>query len=224
MSSRRHRENTQPRVIGIDEVGLGAWAGPIYVCAVCMPVDWSTEGLRDSKMLSRVQIEYMRNALISVVEHAVVIAPLEEINESGPAIPLRAAQAKAALRLRERFPEALVVVDGDKELTVPHSVCAPKADFYVPTVMAASIIAKYERDQHMILQGRKYPQYGFESHVGYGVPAHIEAIARYGPCEIHRKTYRPIQRALANGPLPADAPGAAPVTQAMYDAWKKPSP
>jgi len=113
----------------------------------------------------------------------------QELDSLGVATATRQAHWEAAT-LAEK--DDMVVVDGD--ILMPGDVvCLVKADTYVPQVMAASIIAKVLRDTTMCDLSTVFPSYGFDKHVGYGTEAHYEAIKRHGPCEIHRRSYKPFR-------------------------------
>lgn len=188
-------------LIGADEVGTGAWAGPFLVCAVITIDDWDGMGydLDDSKKLSperreqaAAQLETqmhvfgwgwhqdvdrygMRQTLVDVYRHVLQRAryTTELLNHG---LPLR------------------VVVDGDLDLGKGIE-SIPKADATIPTVMAASILAKVERDRFMRQEVHPcHPQYKFNRHVGYGTAQHLQALKQFGPCAAHRMSYKPLKR------------------------------
>jgi len=182
-------------IIGIDEVGYGCWAGPVFVCGVAAEDDWAPPGLRDSKKLSKKRIVEVSESLRRVVPYLVVDGDVEHIDKYGIGAVLRTLQKLVAESLLEEFPGARVVVDGNIAIPgIPDCEAIPKADDTVPAVSAASIIAKDARDAKMRELAKEYPGYGFEKHVGYGTQQHAQALDRLGVCPIHRKSYKPIAK------------------------------
>ena len=186
-------------IIGSDEVGYGAWAGPLVVCAVSAPYDWSVGGLKDSKELSEAQREdlvvklyggYDRKELF----YSLVIVAPGRIDELGVGQALKLAHTKALEMCCARATSSWkCVVDGNVFPGHETIMNLPKADTLVPQAMAASVIAKYSRDNYMRDMASVYPGYGFENHVGYGTPEHKAAIKRLGPCDLHRRSYKPFK-------------------------------
>jgi ribonuclease HII len=198
-------------VLGIDEVGYGALAGPLVIGAVLAPADWEHASLRDSKAFSgsdgkaeRARAKVLNElALSDNREDPSVLYFLHRTTwDSVDRLGVYAARLKAfgevaseALKLTPPG-ETLVVIDGDTRSTrdgrgpqVEHA-CIPKADALVPHVSAASIVAKVARDTEMRGFDRVYPEYNFGKHKGYGSPEHQEAIRAHGLCPIHRKSYK----------------------------------
>jgi ribonuclease HII len=211
-------------LIGVDEVGYGALAGPLYVCGVLAPIDWSMKGLADSKVLSRRRHQdiYERAKLDDQISFEVVVVEVEEINVHGIGAPLKRATVEAVKKLRKKQPKARAILDGNLDHpNLDDYLSVPDADSFVPCVMAAANIAKHLRDTKMIEYGRMHPAYGFEKHVGYGVPQHLESLKRHGVCPIHRLSYKPIKRVQEEGTLPDEVPGVQPVTDSVYAAWRK---
>jgi ribonuclease HII len=193
-------------IIGCDEVGFGAWAGPMVVCALAAPPDWSCKNLKDSKAYAT------RKARQKVFEQLRVDKDLiwnvqwtqaYEIDEMGMAkahkMAMRDALDACAKQLETivpGFPER-VICDGDGPPPMEGVECIPKADATIPAVMAASVVAKVLRDDYMVQLAAKYKGYGFEAHVGYGTQAHEDAIRLHGICDQHRKSYKPIKKFLS---------------------------
>lgn len=184
-------------VIGSDEVGYGSWAGPLYVCAYVAEEGWTLPGLNDSKKLSEKQRQEVYTRL-DLNRSALICVEPQTIDEYGLGHCLVQAHVQAIKQLIERgFSGARVVVDGNLRLPLAEAESIAKADMTVPAVMAASIIAKSNRDLLMKTTMHKmYPEYGFASHVGYGTPEHMAALHAYGPCPIHRLSYRPLKEVI----------------------------
>jgi ribonuclease HII len=184
-------------IIGSDEVGYGAWAGPLYVCAYVVEEGWTLSGLGDSKELSPSKrmdvyerLDLMRASLIRVESTT--------IDQFGVGPCLIGAHVQAIKALLARgFENSRIIVDGNLRLPIARAEAMPKADRTVPAVMAASIIAKCNRDLVMRGLAREYPAYGFASHVGYGTPEHRAALDAYGPCPAHRFSYMPMKEIAA---------------------------
>jgi ribonuclease HII len=180
--------------IGSDEAGYGAWAGDLFVCAYVAPAGWSVPGLGDSKVLSAKQREKVY-AQLDLSRAVILTVNPATIDDVGVFRALIGAHTQAIQILQSRgFLSARVVVDGTLRLPlVPNAESIPKADATIPAVMAASIIAKTNRDFAMHAAHEEYPRYGFQSHVGYGTREHLAALRSYGPCALHRTSYRPIR-------------------------------
>jgi ribonuclease HII len=194
--------STADWVVGSDEVGYGAWAGPLVVCAVALPRGFNEPGIGDSKKLSEIQRGrvFDRFTKSTPVRHHLVWVHHQAIDQEGVwKALLRAHREALTTVLAQVAGSTLRVVDGFPNGTdgigVPGAIGLPKADMLVPAVSLASIIAKVTRDRHMHELAGQYPGYGFASHKGYGTPEHQRALQEKGPCEIHRKSYAPIKNA-----------------------------
>jgi ribonuclease HII len=182
-------------VIGADEVGLGAYAGPLGVTAVAVPVDWMRPHLNDSKQLELWEREQMYPDLVKLPHSSFQAQPVE-IDRDGVGAALQESFELVVADMLLQYPTAVVVLDGQIRLSFVQNIALPKADTLVPAVMAASVIAKVERDRYMKHQHKRFPQYGFDRHVGYGTPQHQAALQKHGICSLHRKSYAPIRRLL----------------------------
>jgi ribonuclease HII len=190
------------RVAGLDEVGRGAWAGPVVAAAVILPrgdvVHTALAGVRDSKQLSFAARERMVTRILDVaLAVSVGSSAQQEIDALGivPATRLSMQRALAALTVA---PEALVI----DALCLPGvdlpQDAFPYADARSLSVAAASIIAKVTRDRWMAdVAEVDFPGYGFAQHKGYGTKQHQEALARLGVCPLHRLTFRPVALCLS---------------------------
>lgn len=181
-------------IIGIDEVGRGCWAGPVVAAAVELPSDHKIVGLNDSKKLSAKSRESIaRQVIDSSTQYGIGWVWPREINSLGLTEAVRLAMQRAVDELN--ITDQPIVIDGNYNF-LPHLknvTTEIKADATVPAVSAASVIAKVARDAYMQKLSLKYPQYGFEKHVGYGTKVHIEALREFGVVStIHRLKYKPI--------------------------------
>ncbi len=178
-------------VVGIDEVGRGAWAGPLMVGAAVLPRERRVNGVRDSKMLSELNRERMFDRIAGWCDAwAVGAASQEECDELGMAEAQRVAARRAIDALGVR-PDA-AVVDGKWNFLggcVPHVEMKVKADKYCLSVAAASILAKVTRDRIMREFATSYPHWSFDTNKGYPCPMHKAALQGYGPSAIHRRTW-----------------------------------
>ena len=182
-------------IIGLDEAGRGAYAGPLLAAAVVWP-DWAkTPGLADSKRLTAGQ----RQRLAVVIKNRAESIGLgwvtaSEIDQLGLGPANRLAMERAWRQLSN--PGCPVIIDGPiNYLTkVPKAVALVRADSQVAAVMAAGIVAKVERDQFMVDLGKIHPEYGFAANKGYGTNQHQVALEKYGSLPgVHRRSYRPLQ-------------------------------
>jgi ribonuclease HII len=176
-------------VAGADEVGRGALAGPLVAAAVVLPPGVRIEGLRDSKLCTRLQREELAEKVQKVaLAVSIVRVKHTSIDREG----LNRANLKAlrkALKGLDVPPDyALVDCFRIKRLPYP-TLGVKKADAISHNVAAASIVAKVHRDAAMRRYARRYRGYGFETNVGYGTSEHWSALKRLGPCEIHRRSF-----------------------------------
>ena len=178
-------------VVGIDEVGRGAWAGPLMVGAAILPRGRRVNGVRDSKVLTEANRELLFDRVAAWCDTwAVGAASQEECDALGMA----AAQRLAARRAIEGLAIApdVAVVDGSWNFVTPHVSHVEmrvKADLHCLSVAAASILAKVTRDRLMREHAQHYPQWGFDTNKGYPCPMHKTALQGYGPSSIHRRTW-----------------------------------
>lgn len=175
-------------VVGVDEVGRGALAGPLTVAAVCLPDEPIVWGLNDSKQLTPARREALA-AEIADVAVAVGIAHVEStsIDAVGMAASLRHAMA-AAIRDTGLEPDR-VLIDGNPVHVHPAEVCVVKGDARIACVSAASIVAKVTRDALMVAYDEEYPGYHLAESKGYGSAEHIAAIRERGLTPIHRVSF-----------------------------------
>ena len=182
-------------ILGIDEVGRGCWAGPLVVGAVVLG-GAQIDGLTDSKKLSKKRRQTLSQEIFDKAQ-AVGLGWVSAaiIDEIGLSRALRLATKLAVKEIKSPFHE--IILDGTVNFLTDtplenHVALMPKADLLVPSVSAASIVAKVARDDYMTQQAAAYPGYGFDKHVGYGTAAHRQAIDRLGVCPEHRLSFSPL--------------------------------
>lgn len=184
-----YRQNGYINIAGVDEAGRGPLAGPVYAATVILPPNAIIKGINDSKKLS----EKRREELFSEITEKAIAYNICSIDEKRiDEINILNATYEAmngAVNGLSVTPD-FVLIDGNRigGMTLPHETVV-KGDSKSISIAAASILAKVSRDRFICEMAEKYPEYGFEQHKGYGTKAHNEAILKYGPCPIHRKTF-----------------------------------
>lgn len=182
---------------GVDEAGAGPLCGDVVAAAVILDPNNPIEDLNDSKKLS----EKKREKLSPIIKHKALAyciarctpAEIDEINILNARM---LAMSRAVEGLKINVGHALI--DGNrlpKDLTCPGTAII-KGDALVASISAASVLAKVSRDHDMVELDAKYPEYGLAKHKGYPTKAHLEALQKYGPTEIYRKTYGPVKKLL----------------------------
>ena len=175
-------------VCGVDEAGRGPLAGP--VCAAAVILNEEIDGLNDSKKLS----EKKREELFPIIKekalsYSIAFASVDEIEENNILNATYLAMNRAIDGLN--VPADFAIIDGNR---VPTDISVPcktviKGDAKSLSIAAASILAKVTRDRLMSEEDKKYPQYNFKKHKGYGTKEHTDAILKYGMCPIHRPSF-----------------------------------
>lgn len=194
-SNQQIREQAN-HIAGVDEVGRGPLVGNVVAAAVILPVDHGIEGLRDSKKLSEKKRESLFQEIIEKsTAYAIAYATPQEIDD----INILQASLLAMKRSVENLnvqPD-FVLVDGNK-LPAWHypSEAVVGGDDQEACIAAASILAKVARDKEMKVLDAEFPQYGFAQHKGYPTKAHMQALQENGPCVHHRKSFKPVRRAI----------------------------
>lgn len=182
-------------IVGVDEVGCGALAGPVVAAAVIFPLDSRLSKVRDSKLLSvKIREELCPEIMKKAQAVGIAQASVEEIGKFG----LRQATFMAMRRAVDQVPTVdFVLVDGWMlpDIPVPQRHII-KGDRTVKSIAAASIVAKVTRDKIMVDYAQEYPEYGFDQHKGYATSDHLQAIKEHGPCLIHRTTFKPFHQTL----------------------------
>ncbi len=181
-------------IVGIDEAGRGPLAGPVFAAAVLFDPSYTNEEINDSKKLSEKKREEL---FLEIKEHALAygIASIsaDEIDE----INIYEATKKCMLTALSKLnvPYDMVITDAMKLKIDKPLLAMVKGDAQCLNVAAASILAKVSRDHYMEELDKRYPEYGFAKHKGYGTKFHMDALKKYGPIEhVHRKSYAPIKQ------------------------------
>jgi len=186
------------RIAGLDEAGRGPLAGPVVAAAVILPKDLVLPGLRDSKKLTAVQRERFFDEINRRADAVGVGRVDPDVIDR---INILKATHLAMTRALEQLtaPPDYLLIDA---LTLPGLPMPQKAlirgDDLSQTIAAASVIAKVTRDRLMLEYDRLFPEYHFGSHKGYGTAEHLRALERFGPCPIHRMTFRRVKPRSAN--------------------------
>jgi ribonuclease HII len=187
------------RVAGVDEVGVGPLAGPLVAAAVILPREVALRGVDDSKKLSREArtrlCEQIRGCAVSIGLGVVSVEDVDRLNTFWAAL----LAMRLAVQALAVGPEHLLVdarrIPG---IELPQEPLV-KGDSRSYSIAAASIVAKVERDAMMDALDRDYPQYGFGRHMGYATAEHLDALARFGPCPVHRRSFLPVSQARLPG-------------------------
>ena len=186
-------ENGYTSIAGVDEAGRGPLAGPVVSAAVVLPMDLEDSGINDSKKLTPKKRDLLHDFIQeNAVSVSVGVAEVREID--------RINILQASLLSMERavsgltVPSDYLLIDGKFTLSLSVAQEAVvKGDSRSISIAAASIVAKVTRDRIMEALHSAYPVYGFDRHKGYSTKAHIEALYKFGPCEIHRRSFNPVK-------------------------------
>ena len=192
-------------IAGVDEVGRGPLAGPVVAAAVIFPRGYAHPEIKDSKLLTAKQRDTMADVIRVEARSwglgVVNVAEIDRLNILQASL-LAMVKALAALRVKVDC----VLIDGNQ--TIPLNLFRTgkfnagrflyqrsiiKGDQRCLSISAASILAKVARDRIMARLDRKYPEYGFAAHKGYSCATHFDALRRYGPSAVHRKSFRPVR-------------------------------
>ncbi len=186
-------------VIGVDEVGRGCLAGPVYASAVIFRSDILSDLVTDSKLLSEKRRDELAEQILKEHHVGIGYATVEEIDQINILQASLLAMKRAVEQLNVKGGH--VLIDGNQK--IPNllgfqQTTVIKGDLRVATISAASIVAKVTRDRLMAELGETFPHYGFSSHKGYSTQAHKAAIAQHGPCFAHRKTFAGVKEHLGS--------------------------
>lgn len=176
-------------ICGCDEAGRGPLAGPVFAAAVILPENIDIPGLNDSKKLT----EKQRDKLFDIIketasDYCIAQASVDEIEEINILNAAMLAMKRAVEGLKTTPDFALIDGNVARGFDIPARPVI-KGDALSPSIAAASILAKVARDRHCAEMDAQYPQYGFAKHKGYGTKDHREAVLKYGPSPLHRKSF-----------------------------------
>ncbi len=178
-----------PVICGVDEAGRGPLAGDVYAAAVVLDDDTLIDYLNDSKKISESRREKLYDEIIGRAKaYCIATATVEEIDRLNILEATMLAMHRAVEGLGVK-PD-MAMIDGNRlpVLDCP-AQCVIKGDATSASIAAASVLAKVARDRYMKEIAERYPQYGFEQHKGYGTAMHCEMLRKYGPSEVHRRTF-----------------------------------
>ena len=176
-------------VCGVDEAGRGPLAGPVYAAAVILPFGLEIPGLDDAKKLTEKKRDSLFDIIISsAVSYGIASASPEEIDEINILNATYLAMNRAIEQLDPKPDMALI--DGNRSGGIKYiNRCIIGGDGLSASIAAASILAKVSRDRLMYELAEKYPEYCFEKHKGYGTKLHYEMLRKFGPSELHRRSF-----------------------------------
>lgn len=181
---------------GVDEAGRGPLAGPVFAAAVILDDLLPIQGLADSKKLTPKKREHLYEIIkAQALCFCVATASVEEIDQLNilQATLLAMQRAVKGLRLKP----SKVLVDGNRLPVLDiRAEAIVKGDSTVPSISAASILAKVERDRWCVEVDAQFPNYGFLTHKGYGTQKHLRALQEHGPCVLHRRSFAPVAKLL----------------------------
>ncbi|KKP37567.1 MAG: Ribonuclease H [Candidatus Peregrinibacteria bacterium GW2011_GWF2_33_10] len=186
----------------MDEAGRGPWAGPVFCAAVFIPKNIRILGLNDSKLLTPSQRGRLFEIIIAKTIFGIGSSSHLEIDALGliKAVELgfKRALNELVLKTPKKFYDHFFLqIDGRDKFVFDYPYQSIiRGDQKVKSISAASILAKVSRDRFMLEIAKKYPHYGFEKHKGYGTKLHLERLRKYGACDIHRRSFRPVEEIL----------------------------
>jgi len=179
-------------ITGTDEAGRGPLAGPVVAAAVIFDESYKNEKIHDSKKLTPIEREQLfieiKNSALS---YAIGIVGWKQIDEMGILNASKLAMRQSILKLDPK-PDFILSDAVSINVTDIPQMAIIKGDDKIFSISAASILAKVTRDHLMMSYHKKYPQYGFAQHMGYGTEVHLKMIKKHGPCQIHRMSFAPL--------------------------------
>lgn len=181
------------KIAGLDEVGRGCWAGPLVVAAVILPINYVNNEINDSKTLSNKKRMELYDVITKVaIDYSIVFIDAKEVDKLNPKQASIIGMQRALTNLNHNKPD-VALIDAENIQTEITTKSIIKGDLKSITIASASILAKVSRDLYMMNISKKYPQYFFEKHKGYGTLLHLKALKKYGPIiGFHRFSYKPI--------------------------------
>jgi len=178
------RNKYAKNLCGIDEAGRGPFAGPLVVAGVVLKKN--IKELDDSKKLTEKKREKLFDIIKENSSFHIVFKSAQQIDDLGLSLCLK----QSIQEIQENIEAEQYLMDGNTTFGVENLSFLVKADAQIKEVSAASILAKVSRDRFMVEISNKYPQYSFEKHKGYGTKVHVDAIIKYGYCNIHRRSFK----------------------------------
>lgn len=187
-------DNGYHLICGVDEAGRGPLAGPVVVASCILPPFLRIKGINDSKKLSAKKREELYKIIVKqAIDYKIVFVSNEDVDKYNIYQATKKGMLEAISKLKVQPDYALIDAIPLHELELKHDSII-HGDARCASIAAASILAKVTRDHYMEKMDVKYPNYGFKKHKGYPTKDHLEALEKYGPCKIHRKTYAPVSK------------------------------
>lgn len=182
-------ESEPQYICGVDEAGRGPLCGPVSVAAVIMPKGLVIDGVNDSKKLTEKKREELFEIIIkNAIAYSIVFEDEKTIDEINILNATLLGMNKAINNLNPKADFALIDGNRNKGIEIPNKTIV-KGDSRSHSIACASVLAKVARDRLLLEYDKKYPEYGFKNHKGYGTKAHYEAIEKYGILPIHRRSF-----------------------------------
>ena len=182
-------------IIGLDEAGRGPMAGELVVAGVIFPKGYYDERINDSKQLSSKKRDFLYNLIIeNALFYNIEIISVEDVDRLNVYQASKKGMEKCVEVLKQ---ENMFALSDAMPINCQDHLAIIKGDAKSISIAAASILAKVTRDRLMVSHALQYPEYGFEKHKGYVTKAHKEALEKFGPCPIHRKSFAPVAKVLS---------------------------
>lgn len=182
-------------IIGLDEAGRGPMAGELVVAGVIFPKGYYDERINDSKQLSSKKRDFLYNLIIeNALFYNIEIISVEDVDRLNVYQASKKGMEKCVEVLKQ---ENMFALSDAMLINYQDHLAIIKGDAKSISIAAASILAKVTRDRLMVSHALQYPEYGFEKHKGYVTKAHKEALEKFGPCPIHRKSFAPVAKVLS---------------------------
>ena len=184
------------KIAGVDEVGRGCLAGPVFAAAVILNSNINTKGIKDSKKISFKNRILLSKYIKKNSTFAIAFASVEEINKLNILNASLLSMKRALNKLKQK--PSMIYIDGifaPKNLKIKYKTFI-KGDEKIISIAAASIVAKATRDQFMIKLGRNFPKYRWNKNFGYGTREHLRSLKKYGITKHHRKKFKPVHNIL----------------------------
>ncbi len=181
-------------IAGVDEAGRGCWAGPLVVAACILPIKYKNDNIRDSKTLSiKKRHELFDTIIKDALDYQIIFIDPEEVDKLNPKEASIVGMRRALTSLKTVPDVALIDFEKIPNLNIKQQSII-KGDAKSISIAAASILAKVARDNYMVKINKKYPQYNFSKHKGYGTLEHVKEIKKYGAIKgFHRFSYKPVK-------------------------------